>query len=337
MPRNVLIVGGIGYLGYNLALEHSRHGDSVYIVARRSSAERREKLFNELRSFVKKSILLGSLGDRVSIRSSIDSMGCPDIAYLATGKLAGTHREMEEAHVEIPAQWTRILSQRCRNSLIVYVSSVFSVGDPASCARDLVVQEEEKHLEGCKQFSSYARTKAAGERRVLELCRGNRARVVVLRPGLLIGRWSYHREWRLMYRLAKLHLRVTGGPYLHVTPARDVARAAILLSEQHSGCQWYYATPWRVRLGELHSMLLQSLEVRHALPLYVPSMLPLGSLAKELKAQQQYRIEPWLLNRLGMKWTSLEEAVGEAAEWMRREWGGEGAESNARRYSVVIV
>ena len=337
MPRNVLIVGGIGYLGYNLALEHSQRGDSVYIAARRGSAERREKLFNELRSFVKKSVLLGSLGDKVSIRSSIDSMGCPDIAYLVTGKLAGTRREMEEAHVEIPAQWTRILSQRCRDSLIVYVSSVFSVGDPGSCARDLMVREEERHLEGCRQCSSYAETKAEGERRVLELCSGNRARVAVLRPGLLIGRWSYHREWRLMYRLAKLHLRVIGGPYLHVTPARDVARAAILLSEKHSGCQWYYATPWRVRLGELHSMLLQGLEVRHALPLYAPSAIQLGPLAKELRAQQRYRIEPWLLNELGMKWTSLKEAVNEAAGWMRSTWGGEDTESNTRRYSVVIV
>ena len=337
MPRNVLIVGGIGYLGYNLALEHSRRGDSVYIAARRSSAERRERLFNELRSFVKKSILLGSLGDKVSIRSSIDSMGCPDIAYLATGKLAGTRREMEEAHVEIPAQWTRILSQRCRHTLIVYVSSVFSVGDPEGCASGLVVREEEEHLKGCKRFSSYAETKAAGERRVLELCRGNKARVAVLRPGLLVGRWSYHREWRLMYWLAKLHLRVTSGPYLHVTPARDIARAAILLSEKHNGCQWYYATPWRLRLGELHSMLLQGLGVRHAIPLYTPSTIPLGSLAKELRTQQRYRIEPWLLDKLGMKWTSLEEAVGEAAEWMKSTWGGEATENSARRYSVVIV
>ncbi len=337
MSRRVLIVGGIGYLGYNLALEHSRRGDSVYIAARRSSAERRGRLFNELRSFVRKSILLSSLGDKVSIRSSIDSMGCPNIAYLVTGKLAGTRKEMEEAHVEIPAQWTRILSQRCRDSLIVYVSSVFSVGDPGSCARDLVVREEERHLEGCRQFSSYAETKAAGERRVLELCRGNKARVAILRPGLLVGRWSYHREWRLMYRLARLHLRITSGPYLHVTPARDIVRAAILLDEKHSGCQWYYATPWRLRLGELHSMLLQGLGVRHALPLYAPSAIPLGSLSKELRAQQRYRIEPWLLNELGMKWTSPEEAVVEAAEWMRSAWGGQGMESSARRYSVVIV
>ena len=338
MANSVLVVGGIGYLGYNLALEHTSRGDKVYIVARRSSASKRERLFTELRSLAKKSILLNDLGEKTSIRSSIDAMGCPDIAYLVTGKLTGSLAEMKKAHVDIPLQWAKVLTQRCKETLIAYVSSVFSAGDPRGCANNSIVHEEEHHLRGCRQFSNYSITKAEGEKRLLELCENNGARVAILRPGLLVGQWAYHREWRLLYKLSRLHLRLSRGPYLHVTPARDVARAAMLIREKTSGCGWYYATPWRLRLGELHSLLSKELGVGSSIPIPVPASLPLpGSLARELRAQQGYRIEPYKLNKLGMKWTSIEEAVAETAEWMKRAWGRAETKPIERSYSIVIV
>jgi len=338
MPGTVLIVGGIGYLGYNLASEHASSGDIVYVAARRGSAERRPQLFSELRGLVRKTVLLGDLGDKVSIRSSIDGIGCPDIAYLATGRISGSRDEMLRAHVEIPLQWARILAQRCRSTLIVYISAVFAAGDPGQCARDGTVYEEEEHLWGCKQFSAYAETKAEGERRIIELCRESGANVAVLRPGLLVGEWSYHREWRLLYRLARLHLRLSGGPYIHVTPAKDIARAARLLLAKNRGCQWYYATPWRLRLGELHARLSEKLGTRHVLPLYTPAGLAsLAITLRELGIQQKYVIVPRRLSSLGMRWTGIDEALGEMAQWMKRAWGGKTPATSRHRQVVVIV
>ncbi|BEP18674.1 hypothetical protein PYJP_20260 [Pyrofollis japonicus] len=338
---SVLLVGGVGYLGYNLAKEHKARGDSVYIVARKSSSEKRSQLFSELSALADKSVLLNNLVEASSIRNTIDGIGCPSITYLLTGRLQGTFKEMREAHVTVPLAWARVLAQRCKDTLVVYVSSVASVGDPSACSDGVSVAEEKNHLEGCLPLSAYSRTKAEGEKEIIRLCREGDARAAVLRPGLLVGEWSYHKEWRLMYRLAKLRLRLRGGPYLHAVAAKDLAKASVIIDESlRKPCNWFYATPWRTRLGSLHEIILQGLGVKNALPLPFPSRIPASGVMKDFLVQQRYSFEPRLLNELGMEWTPLEYAVNEAVEWMKTHWGRKIA-SNKRRVSarthVVLV
>lgn len=328
MGYRVLIIGGIGYLGYNLALEHSSEGDVVYIAARKSSAQRRRRLFGELKQLAEKVLLTSTLQDPADIQGSIDSIGCPDIAYMAVGKLMGRPEELMEANAIIPRKWAEALARRCSNTLYVYISNTLAVGDAGDCAENNHVAEEHQHLKGCRPVGPHSRSKMEGERNVMNICRRTRLSVAILRPGLLVGRWCYHEEWRLLYRLAKLHIRLRGGPILHATPARDIAVASRILRDHIGGklCGWFYATPWRGDLGELHEMLLHHLGVKHYIPLPVPrpprgKMPSFFKVLAEYSAQQHFVFKPRALEVFGMEWRNIGEAVREAAEWLKNYMG----------------
>ncbi|BES82667.1 NAD(P)-dependent oxidoreductase [Pyrodictium abyssi] len=328
MGYRVLIIGGIGYLGYNLALEHSSGGDTVYVVARRSSAEKRPLLFEELKQLTERILLTSTLHDPADIQGSIDSVGCPDIAYMAVGKLQGTREELMEANAVIPKRWAELLSRRCIDALYVYISNTLAVGDASKCAQNGRVVEEAPHLRGCRPVGPHGLSKMEGERNVMSVCRRTRLSVAILRPGLLVGRWCYHDEWRILYRLARLHIRISGGPFIHAAPARDIAVASRLLRDRMGDkfCGWFYATPWRGRLGELHRLLHSHLGVRGSMPLPLPRLprvrLPgLPEILAEYSAQQRLVFEPYALNELGMEWRSIDEAVREAAEWLKNYMG----------------
>lgn len=331
----MLIIGGVGYLGYNLALEHSDRGDTVYIVSRRSSAERRPRLLEEVRDLADRVLLPLTLDDPADIEASIDSSGCPDIAYMAVGRLQGSREELLQANAVIPRRWAQVLSRRCSSTLYVYVSSTLAVGDASGCSMGDRVVEERPHLYGCRPLGAYGYSKMEGERGVIDVCRRSRLSVAVLRPGLLVGGWCYHAEWRAMYRLARLHIRIRGGPFIHATPARDIAVAARLLRDRMGDklCGWFYATPWRGRLGRLHEMLERHLGVRSAIPLPLPGLLPrlqlpgLPEALVELGGQNDRVFEPLALEKLGMRWRSMDEAVREAAQWLKTHMKGSTAPS----------
>lgn len=324
---DVLVVGGVGYLGYNIARYHREVGDSVAVVARHSSVARRQKLAEELASLEARIKIVDDLGRADEALRVLEELGCPHISYIVVGRLHGSFRELLRSNAELPALWTDIISRNCDSSLIVYTSNILAAGRPRKAGEP--IKEEENHLAGHEPVGLHSLSKMEGERRVLSVCRRGRARVAVIRAGLLVGRWCYHSEWRLFYRLAKIGVSFRGGPLIHAVAAVDVARAGDFIARKADAprCMWAYAVGWRGSLSDLHvalpSMLGHKIRVRIPAPsggmLYRIPLLP--PIVREIAKQQGLVFEPALLKNLGFSFTPIEAALKDAANWMKEVWG----------------
>jgi len=321
--RNIVValVGGVGYLGYNLLYEHSSRGHSVYVVAREKSVERRRALVREIEGNVEEIVVYNSLRDTESVDEFLSKYGCPDIMYLTLGKLIGRWDELEEANAKIPFLWGRRFVDQCKNSSLVYISSILSIGKPPNRSSEVIVEEEE-HLKNYTPSGIHSKSKMLGERNIKSLC-GRGAQVIIIRPGILIGRWCYHKEWRLLSKLASFHVRLVGGPNLHFVAARDIARIVLLLRSYSNvhGCVWVNAAPWRAKIGDIHRYFLEYRGIKYSVPIPLPSSIPtwipgLPSILKEYRLLTQYRIRSAILDQLGFKWTNLEDSLKEAVEWL---------------------
>ncbi len=316
----VALVGGIGYLGYNLLYEHSSRGHHVYVIARKRSAEKRKMLVRDIERYTEDIILFDDLGRTTAIDKFLSKYGCPDIMYLVLGKLIGRWNELEEANAGIPYLWGKKFVDKCRDKSLIYISSILIAGKPLSKNTNIIVEEKE-HLRNYSPSGPHSKSKIIGERNILSLCnRGGQ--IIVIRPGILIGRWCYHKEWRLLFKLASLHIRLTGGPYLHFVAARDIARIALLLHNYYDTykCSWVFAAPWRSRIGDLHRSIIDIMNIKYSIPVPLPSSIPRWipgppSIISEYRFLTRYYIHSTILDRLKFKWTSLEDALRDAVEW----------------------
>ena len=316
-----LIVGGLGYLGYNLASRFSELGYRVIIVSRFSSLRRwpRRLLYSELRRMPGVRVrLLPSLTNPLSYLAS--ATRCPSIAVIAVGRLQGSPRSLVESNAVLPGIWAAKLLERCPETLVAYVSTILALGDPAACSVGGVVYEEEEHLEGCRPWPGFSESKAAGERAVLRACweRG-RGRLVVLRAGLLVGEWSYHPEWLALYTLPMLGLS-PAKLHLHLTPAR---RLADLLARMEADgaparCLWVNAAPWRVDVGVLVQAFSKRRRVRLRFQLPRPLLDVMGGLPRKLSILSRYvyasrYVPSWV-------WGGMSEEVSRQARWLSEWW-----------------
>jgi len=317
LDADILLVGGLGYLGYNIARYYASRGAAgrVLVVARRRSAERRRVLLDLLRRLgVNVDYSLESLSGGAAERF-IAARGCPRLVYLLTGKLRGARRLVWEANVEVPRSWAEALAASCPGAVVVYASTVAAAGDASACASDGVVVEEEEHLRGCRPLGEAGEAKAEAERRLLQLCDG--LRVLILRLGLLVGEAAYHREWRLFLRLAGLGLapqpRDVG---VNITPAMDVAGAAEAFAAGGEACSWAYAAPWRVGLADIVEALAAALGrrvVRVPVPAALLYLTREGRLLVKLGRYRYATRRGWLRS---YPWTPARKALEEAARWL---------------------
>jgi len=176
------LVGGWGYVGANLA---ERLNSCV--IARKSSAEKRPFLRE---AFKDKEVILVNEFSREELERALGECKADALVYLA-GKIKGRLEEMREAHVE-----KALLALDVAKGLglrYVYVSSVAAMGIADACEEDYV-REEEELLKGCVPFGKYSKTKAEGELKLYERSK----EVGIVRPALVVGKYAYHPEWRLL-------------------------------------------------------------------------------------------------------------------------------------------
>ncbi len=322
LDADILLVGGLGYLGYNIARYYASRGAAgrVLVVARRRSAERRRVLLDLLQRLgVNVDYSLESLSGGAAERL-IKARGCPRLAYLLTGKLRGERQLVWEANVEVPQSWAEALAALCPGAVVVYASTIAAAGDASACASGGVVVEEDEHLRGCKPLGEAGVAKAEAERRLLRLCGG--LRVLLLRLGLLVGEAAYHREWRLFLRLARLGLAPQPrGLGISVTPAVDVAGVAEAFTASGESCSWAYAAPWRLGLADIVEALAAAWGKRRVARIPVPAtLLYLTREGRLLRVLGRYRYATrrgWLR---GYPWTPAREALDTAARWLHRNY-----------------
>jgi len=226
--RRHALVGGLGYLGLNLARAVVEAGEEPVIVARRLSVEKRRGLADAARRIGAKLFIVDSprigAGDVEAVE--------PDVVHHLAGKAGGPRRPQWEAHVGLLREEMEAASRL--GARLVYVSSIAVPSDAAPLPPGATVAEEEEHLWGrTPRFETvHAETKAEGERLLV----GSRLKWAILRPALVTGRYSYHPEWRLVRLAARLGLAPAAPA--PVVSAGDVARVALQAAEGRLDGAW---------------------------------------------------------------------------------------------------
>jgi len=310
-----VLVGGLGFLGAALAERLISDGWEVVVAARRSSAVRRPRLAGYLEG----------RGARLSLfEAEIDPKGLEalggDVYYHLAGSIGGMSR-MWSAHVDL----ARVVVEAADGlgSRVVYVSAVTAPGRVAGAAAGSRVVEEERHLDPAlvTPETPFEATKAEGER----IIASHRGAWSIVRPGLLVGRWGYHTEWRLVHALSRIGL----APDLECAPLSPVSGVSAILEAAGEGRYdgvWLNAVACTCNLSEATLEACRLIRGRPCRAIGVTGILKaLGSIAPQdspLKeaaviAARCYRYES---RHPQPPWPSPGDAAREWVEWLK--WWG---------------
>jgi len=312
-----VLVGGLGYLGAALAERLKGGGWDVVVAALRSSARRRPRLAG----------YLGGLGVKLSLAGGrldadfLEGLG-GDVYYHLAGRIRGSPDDFMESHAHLAS---RVLEAAGRlGARVVYISVVRATGRILGASRCSRVVEEDPHLDPARvrPETPYEASKAEGERRVASY----KGPWSIVRPGLLVGRWGYHGEWRVIAGLSRLRL-APSLPCVPITPVSGLTAILEMAGEGRYDGVWQNATACTCDLAEvsLEACRLLSGAGCWRLPAAWPLKLagpvaPGGSPLRELwvMARRGYIYES---KRPQPPWPSPREAAREWVEWLRW-WGG---------------
>ncbi len=312
-----VLVGGVGFVGANLAVELVERGYSVVVASRRGSVERRPGLAR----------FLEGLGVRIVVARSLwglDMGGLGDVYYYLPGALTGGYRAMLEAHVKLLEKTISDVAET--GAGLVYVSSIAALGVGREWRRGCTVYEEERHLAGDRVYPSiHMETKAMGERLLVEKG-GALGWWSIVRPGVVFGPWGGHLEWRLLYMASRLRVGPRLGRGVPHIYSQDLARILADAGEgRHRGAWVNAVDPLHPDLADLFRALCRGLG--HSRCATIP-VWPLVSLAGRASGRgSPLRLIYSILahgcrydsRRLeGFQWTPLEEQARGFIEWARR-------------------
>jgi len=276
MPEPHVLVGGVGFLGVNLAKTLAERGvGPIVVVARKSSLERRRVLAK----------VLEDLGVELRVVDSVGPghvKGAETIYHLA-GKPGGSLDVNMESHVRLLER--EIEGAAETGSRVVYVSSIAVPADAAPSPPGSLVAEEEEHLWGLQEdgfervfMTHHSYTKALGERLLLGADARLGGRWAIVRPALVFGPYAYHPEWRMMRLAAKLRL----APKSKRVPVVNVLDVAEILADAGEGRldgAWVNAVAPRYSLSDVAEAVCRAVHGGRCLGVPADPLLSLGRLA----------------------------------------------------------
>ena len=225
--KKVVIIGGLGYLGINLAFYHYNKGDEVTIVSRFSSIAKRQAMSRWLNYLSVDILALNNLS-KPSALETIKSVN-PDVAYITLGKLSGLSTQIFESNTILPIKIISYLSKYVKNCLNIYISHAFNYrslkkhitminGKPFIVYYDI---NQPSHPSYAKINRDYFLSKFFAESLIERLFGRN---TVIYRPGLIIGLIPPHREWKLLNIISQSRLYPYVLNRIPVTIAIDIAK-----------------------------------------------------------------------------------------------------------------
>lgn len=302
------IIGGVGYVGYNVIPKLVDAGHEVVVLARRSSVARRPGVASVLEKAGARIITGDSVDDNLLLNSAAD------VYINMAGAIDRPAKALWDAHVEVTNRMVRAASHY--GSRAVYTSAVAAVGTIPGAPRGSEVQDgDPKRTRGVPE-SVYEETKARGEDVVAE-AEELRGRWCILRPGLVLGRNPSHVEWRLLSISLKMRLAPSLGWDAPVTHYDDLARAYLACSEGSLDGLAVHAVSYHVDIGVLASRACDTRGLRCARIPLGPTIRAVGPLApgtSRLKLvyllyKRGYRYVSSYTERIGIPATTLDDAV----------------------------
>ncbi len=317
MPGHA-VVGGVGFVGANLAEELVGRGYEVTVIGRKSSANKRPKLARHLQSVGARLLLPPKLERRVYERVAAD------VYYHVAGAVSGSLEAQRVPHVKLLDDIVRVAVEL--GSRIVYVSSIGAVGTVRGATAGTTIAEEERHLDPRVhvQESNHEITKAEGERLLVSASQRLRGRWSIVRPGLVFGPWGYHVEWRLSYRLSAMGISLDSSKRIPHIYSRDLARILADAGEGEFDGKWVNAVDdLHPRLSDITGIMCRELDRRCVRLNTWPLINALGRVAPK---SSPLRVAYSIMRRgyvyssrflAGREWTPLEEQVKAFIEWAR--------------------
>jgi nucleoside-diphosphate-sugar epimerase len=170
----VLVLGGTGFLGQALVERLLRDGVKVRALVREFSA--RANAMARLGA----QLVKGDLADGPSVEAAL--LGIQQVYHLA--RAAGT---TWEDYLRYDVEPTRRLAELCgTHGIRLYYTSSIAIYDGGR--RGDAIVESTPPSPASLRLNAYARAKAASERMLVEMHRDRGLKVVIFRPGIVIGR-----------------------------------------------------------------------------------------------------------------------------------------------------
>ena len=307
-----VLVGGIGFVGINLAEELRDHGELV-VVGRPSSARKRPRITAALKELGAEVTLL----DRID-SGSLASIG-GDVYYHVAGVLVGPSRAFWDAHVNLLREVVSAASQV--GSRVVYISSTASMGEALGVPRGSTLTEEEVHLDPSRfsQGTIYEVTKAEGERLLVRSSESLGGRWSIVRPSLIFGPWGYEVQWPLTLSLARRGVAPIFGSRNFIY-SRDLARILWDAGRGLYDGKWLIASwPQDVDIGDVAVEICRQLRVRCRLRVNVGRLLrvmPATNLMGVSMIIRMLRFNYKYVSRIvSASFSTLERAVEDFLSW----------------------
>jgi nucleoside-diphosphate-sugar epimerase len=264
---SVLITGGAGFVGLNLAMQLLRDGESVVSYGLEAPPAAAMRVFETLSG--KMTVRIGDVRDRPALLDVLREHQVDRIVHGAA-ITASLEREAEQAALIAAVNFggtIELLEAALQHGVrrVVQLGSGSVYG--SNVKKDGLLNEED---DTPTPDSLYGITKYAAERIALRYRATRGLDVVVARLGVVFGRWEYDTAVRdtlsIPLKLAQLAKNGQCATFCDHIPddwvyATDVADAVILLLRAHStphalyhiatGVRWS-ATSWCERLRELH-------------------------------------------------------------------------------------
>lgn len=228
-PGEVCVLGGAGFIGRRAVLRLLARGLPVTLAARRTAGLPRE--LEDAARTGRLRLVRASLEDPASLAAAV--AGCAAVVHLATGG-GETWDEVERSMLG----GTRALAEACLaagSPRLVYVSSIAAL-DTRARRGDAPLVDSPAVDPRADERAVYSRGKALTERMLQELAARRGLRLVVLRPGVVIGAGTalQHSGYGLWARDNHCVGWGRGETPLPLVAADDVAEA-IALAVTHAG------------------------------------------------------------------------------------------------------
>jgi len=317
----ILIIGGVGYIGFNILSKYKDSDEMIIILSRRSSVEKRLRLYkfiSDMRNV--KIIVYDNLGSVIKV---IKKYGCPRLAYNLTGSIFGDRREIYDSHAYTPYRYFKYIIKSCCDSFLIHISSFY----PSQAIYSNKIPEEYPHLSDVNPLSYFEESKMAGEYLLRSLYKTYGGRFIILRPGIVIGAYPYHIEWLILDIISRYKIGIYDNRLFPLTPAIDIVNAVEYLFHKYyevvNFFKWYNLTPYNIKIKDLFSLYGDKSLIRFNLEnmrsLY--TLIPYDKIFGYIRMMLQYRGGYYISKRLHRegfnKWTPIKAEIIKMKGWIK--------------------